>query len=68
MAARFGREMPNLEKTFAGAPASREALRILMAHQPKFFPKYCAQASFALQLSGHTHGGQKSEKPRDVKN
>jgi len=29
-----------------------------MAHQPKFFPKYCAQASFALQLSGHTHGGQ----------
>ena len=58
MAARFGREMPNLEKTFAGAPASREALRILMAHQPKFFPKYCAQASFALQLSGHTHGGQ----------
>lgn len=58
MAARFGREMPDAKKAFAGAPAPEAALRILMAHQPKFFDRYKADAPFALQLSGHTHGGQ----------
>ena len=58
MAARFGRETPDVAKAFAGAPAPDEALRLLMAHQPKFFPNYLAREPFALQLSGHTHGGQ----------
>ncbi len=58
MAARFGRELPDVKKAFAGAPAPEAALRILMAHQPKPFDRYRAEAPFALQLSGHTHGGQ----------
>ena len=58
MAEHFGREMPDVVKAFAGAPEPQEALRILMAHQPKFFPKYREKAPFDLQLSGHTHGGQ----------
>lgn len=58
MAARFGREMPDAAKAFAGAPDGADAVRILMAHQPKFFPRYREAANFALQLSGHTHGGQ----------
>lgn len=56
-AARFGRELPDVRKTFAGAPDAG-ALRILMAHQPKRFSDYRKAASFDLQLSGHTHGGQ----------
>ena len=58
MAERFGREMPDVEKAFRGAPDPEVALRILMAHQPKYFPDYRKLAPFALQLSGHTHGGQ----------
>ncbi len=54
----FGREMPDPEKAFAGAPDPAEAFRIVMAHQPKYFPDYRRRAPFALQLSGHTHGGQ----------
>lgn len=58
MAARFGRELPDSRKTFAGAPDAKAVPRILMAHQPKMFPRYRENAQFALQLSGHTHGGQ----------
>lgn len=58
MAARFGRELPDVRKTFAGAPDPKAVPRILMAHQPKMFPRYRANEEFALQLSGHTHGGQ----------
>lgn len=39
----------------AGAP--EDAVRILLAHQPRTAPA-AAQAGFHLQLSGHTHGGQ----------
>ena len=58
MAARFGREMPDAAKAFSGAPTGSDSFRVLMAHQPKFFPRYRAAADFGLQLSGHTHGGQ----------
>ena len=57
-ALQFGREGPDAAKAFGKAPPEREALRILMAHQPKYFPAYREAAPFALQLSGHTHGGQ----------
>lgn len=58
-AARFGRELPDVVKTFEDSPDERDgALRILMAHQPKRFSDYRAAAPFSLQLSGHTHGGQ----------
>ncbi len=39
-----------------GAPPSATA-RVLLAHQPRSAPS-AAAAGFALQLSGHTHGGQ----------
>ena len=58
MAKRFGRELPDVEKTFAGAPAYEVAPRILMAHQPRPAMIYEQLAPFDLQLSGHTHGGQ----------
>lgn len=55
---RFGREGPDSVKTFAGAPERSAAPRILLAHQPKMFPRYRANADFDLMLAGHTHGGQ----------
>lgn len=58
MAARFGREMPDPVKAFRDAPDGAGTCRLLMAHQPKFFPRYREAVRFALQLSGHTHGGQ----------
>lgn len=39
----------------AGAPA--EAIKLLLAHQPRSAPA-AAAAGFHLQISGHTHGGQ----------
>jgi len=42
-------------KAAEGAPA--DALRILLAHQPRS-AKAARDAGFHLQLSGHTHGGQ----------
>jgi predicted MPP superfamily phosphohydrolase len=39
----------------AGAPP--DAPRVLLAHQPRTVKK-AAGAGYALQLSGHTHGGQ----------
>jgi predicted MPP superfamily phosphohydrolase len=42
-------------RAIAGAP--RHDLRILLAHQPRS-AAVASQHGFALQLSGHTHGGQ----------
>ena len=48
---------PDLDGTLRRlAPEAREAPRILLAHQPPFFDQVYGRA--ALQLSGHTHGGQ----------
>jgi len=45
---------PNLKRAFAGADP--EAARVLLSHNPSYFP---TSSSFAdLTLSGHTHGGQ----------
>ena len=46
---------PDIDAAFAGAPA--DAPRVLLAHQPRF-AKRAAGHRVALQLSGHTHGGQ----------
>lgn len=46
---------PNLSQTLAGAPADKPI--ILLAHQPRIAKK-AARRGIALQLSGHTHGGQ----------
>lgn len=42
-------------KAVAGAPAG--AVSVLLAHQPRS-ASAAVQAGYALQLSGHTHGGQ----------
>ncbi|WP_426147046.1 metallophosphoesterase [Polaromonas sp. DSR2-3-2] len=42
-------------RALAGAPL--EAVRVLLAHQPRSAAA-AAEAGFDLQLSGHTHGGQ----------
>ena len=55
-AKRFGRELPDPVKAFAGAPEAGP--RILLSHQPKHARKYDAAVRFDVQLSGHTHGGQ----------
>jgi uncharacterized protein len=44
------------QAAIAGAPADA-ATRVLLAHQPRSAAA-AAQAGYALQLSGHTHGGQ----------
>jgi predicted MPP superfamily phosphohydrolase len=46
---------PDLSQTLAGAPADKPI--ILLAHQPRIAEK-AARHNIALQLSGHTHGGQ----------
>lgn len=45
---------PNLDHAIATVPA--DLPRILLSHNPAFFPE--AAGKVALQLSGHTHGGQ----------
>jgi uncharacterized protein len=45
---------PALARTIAASPP--DCARILLAHQPRFFEE--AEGKVALQLSGHTHGGQ----------
>jgi predicted MPP superfamily phosphohydrolase len=53
-ARRSGGRGPDLERAIAMVP---EAVpRILLAHQPPYLDRSCGQV--ALQLSGHTHGGQ----------
>ena len=49
-----GHDGPDLGQAAAGL--SPDLPRILLAHQPRFF--YESQGRIALQLSGHTHGGQ----------
>jgi uncharacterized protein len=44
------------QAALAGAPGD-VATRVLLAHQPRSAAA-AAQAGYALQLSGHTHGGQ----------
>jgi predicted MPP superfamily phosphohydrolase len=51
---RYGRVGPRLDRALAGVP---EALpRILLSHQPQTIRMWAGRV--ALQLSGHTHGGQ----------
>lgn len=50
-----GRELPDLDKTLAGAPEGAPV--VLLAHKPQFAPDYAAHGGITLQLSGHTHGG-----------
>ncbi|MGB0678771.1 MAG: metallophosphoesterase [Polyangiales bacterium] len=45
---------PDLQRALAGAPV--DIPRVLLCHNPAFFPE--AAPEVALQLSGHTHGGQ----------
>ncbi|MEB3299578.1 MAG: metallophosphoesterase [Candidatus Sericytochromatia bacterium] len=54
-APRFGGPGPDLAAALKGAPA--EAPVILLAHQPPAIGA-ARDAGVALQLSGHTHGGQ----------
>jgi predicted MPP superfamily phosphohydrolase len=53
-APRLGGVGPRLDRALAMVPPDRP--RILLAHQPAFFHQAAGQV--ALQLSGHTHGGQ----------
>ncbi len=54
MAPDFGGRGPNVARTFQGAPA--DLPRVLLSHNPSYFPT--SHASADLTLSGHTHGGQ----------
>jgi hypothetical protein len=45
---------PDLDGAIASVPA--DLPRVLLCHNPQFFPR--AAGKVALQLSGHTHGGQ----------
>jgi predicted MPP superfamily phosphohydrolase len=52
--ARYGRGGPQLERALAAVPEGLP--RILMSHQPHTIDRWAGKV--ALQLSGHTHGGQ----------
>ena len=54
IADKFDDEVPQLSKALAGAP---EAFTLLLAHQPKLARRVAGRGP-ALQLAGHTHGGQ----------
>src|SRR5262245_19843438 len=45
-----------LQSPLAQLPETGTA--ILLAHEPNYAPVSAASGRFALQLSGHTHGGQ----------
>jgi predicted MPP superfamily phosphohydrolase len=51
---RHGSEGPRLESAFDGA--SPDLARVLLSHNPAFFPHSHTHSD--LTLSGHTHGGQ----------
>ncbi len=55
IANRDGQAQPDAGKAVSGAPTGRPI--ILLAHQPKLI-REAVQHGVALQLSGHTHGGQ----------
>jgi hypothetical protein len=50
------RELPELDLDAALRDVPGEQAKILLCHNPVFFPE--ARGRVALQLSGHTHGGQ----------
>ena len=53
----FNQKFGNLAQTFEGV--SREAISILMAHDPTYWNMEILDSGLAdLTLSGHTHGGQ----------
>ncbi|WP_323028996.1 metallophosphoesterase [Castellaniella defragrans] len=54
-AASFGQPRPDLDAALKGLPPGVPV--ILLAHRPEGAARH-AQAGVALQLSGHTHGGQ----------
>ena len=54
MAPGFGGAGPSVEQAFRGADP--DLPRVLLSHNPSYFPN--SQASADLTLSGHTHGGQ----------
>jgi uncharacterized protein len=47
---------PDLEAALAGAPEG--AVRVLLCHEPDFADAVRPEHQVALQLSGHSHGGQ----------
>ncbi len=47
---------PDMERALEGAP--RNALILLMLHEPDLADRYVGRARIALQMSGHSHGGQ----------
>jgi predicted MPP superfamily phosphohydrolase len=51
---RYGRSGPRLGRAVAMVPAG--LARVLLSHQPSTVDRWAGQV--ALQLSGHTHGGQ----------
>jgi predicted MPP superfamily phosphohydrolase len=51
---RHGRQGPRLERALASVPDDRP--RILLSHQPSSVDEWAGRV--AVQLSGHTHGGQ----------
>jgi predicted MPP superfamily phosphohydrolase len=53
-ATRVGRRGPQIERAISMVPAG--VPRILLSHQPRTVDLWAGQV--ALQLSGHTHGGQ----------
>jgi uncharacterized protein len=53
-AARWNAAGPNLDRAIA--QVTPDLPRVLLAHQPSYFDRVAGKV--ALQLSGHTHGGQ----------
>jgi len=51
---RYGGAQPSLEQALAAVP--RDLPRVLLSHQPSTLDLW--EGKVALQLSGHTHGGQ----------
>lgn len=47
---------PQMAPALAGAPA--DAIRLLLVHEPDWADQVGAEDRIALQLSGHSHGGQ----------
>jgi predicted MPP superfamily phosphohydrolase len=47
---------PDLDAALASLPAAADLPRVLLCHNPAYFTE--AAGRVALQLSGHTHGGQ----------
>ena len=47
---------PDVARAIAAVPEARDLPRVLLCHNPQVFP--AAAGEVALQLSGHTHGGQ----------